>query len=178
MKLIESFLRLTDWLNAKFAWVVAFLVVPMLVIMVLEIVMRYFFNAPSLWAYEVSKFLYGGYIVLGGAYTLMAGGHVNVDIIWTKLSPRGKAIADIITCGFAFLFLGVLFWFSLERAILSTQLNETTMTQWQPIVWPVRWTIPIACLLFLMQAVAKLIRDIGTLVTGDDDFFPVHAKVP
>ncbi|MEM1313810.1 MAG: TRAP transporter small permease subunit [Pseudomonadota bacterium] len=178
MKAIESYLRFTDWLNSKFAWIVAFLVVPMLAIMVWEIVMRYFFNMPSLWAYEISKFIYGGYIVLGGAYTLMSGGHVNVDIIWGKLSPRGKAIADIITSSVAFLFLGVLFWVSLERTIVSWQIGETTMTHWQPIVYPLRTTLPVACFLFLLQLVAKLIRDIATAITGDDDVFPVRVPMP
>ena len=42
MKVIEAYLRFTDWLNAKFAWIVAFLICPMLFIMVWEIVMRYF----------------------------------------------------------------------------------------------------------------------------------------
>ena len=177
MKAIESYLRFTDWLNSKFAWIVAFLVVPMLCIMVWEIVMRYFFNMPSLWAYEISKFIYGGYIVLGGAYTLMAGGHVNVDIIWGKQSPRGKAITDIITSAATFLFIGVLFWVSLERTILSWQIGETTMTHWQPIYYPLRTTLPVGCFLFLMQIVAKLIRDIGTAVTGEE-FLPVRVDTP
>ena len=138
MKAIESYLRFTDWLNSKFAWIVAFLVVPMLCIMVWEIVLRYFFNMPSLWASAISKFIYGGYIVLGGAYTLMAGGHVNVDIIWGKLSPRGKAITDIITSAATFLFIGVLFLLSLELTILASQIGATTMTLWQPIYDPLR----------------------------------------
>lgn len=177
MKAIEYYLRLTDWMNARFAWIVAFLVVPMLGIMIWEIVMRYFFNMPSLWAYEISKFIYGGYIVLGGAYTFMAGGHVNVDIIYGKLSPRGKAVIDILTSGVVFLFLGVLFWVSLERTILSWQLAETTMTHWQPIYYPLRTTLPVGCFLFLMQVVAKLIRDIGIVIKGED-MFPVRVHVP
>jgi len=178
MKIIEAYLRFTDWLNAKFAWIVAFLIVPMLCIMIWEIVMRYFFNAPSLWAYEISLFLYGGYIVLGGAYTHLAGGHVNVDIIWGRLRPRGRAFVDILTSGFVFLFVGVLFWYSLQRTILSWQLGETTMSHWQPIIYPLRTTLPVGCLLLLMQVVAKLIRDIATVVTGEDDYFPIRVKIP
>ena len=109
MYLITKYLYFTDWLNAKFAWVIALLIVPMLCIMIWEIVLRYFFNAPSLWAYEVSLFLYGGYIALGGAYTHLIGGHVNVDIIWIRLSIRKRALLDVVTSGFAFLFLGVMF---------------------------------------------------------------------
>ena len=177
MKAIEYYLRFTDWLNARFAWIVAFLIVPMLGIMIWEIVMRYFFNAPSLWAYEISLFLYGGYIVLGGAYTFMAGGHVNVDIIWGRLPPRGRALLDVLTSGFIFLFLGVLFWASLEITINSWKLGETTMSHWQPIYYPLRTTLPIGCLLFLMQVIAKLIRDIAIVIKGED-VFPVRVQIP
>jgi TRAP-type mannitol/chloroaromatic compound transport system permease small subunit len=177
LKAIEYYLRFTDWLNARFAWIVAFLIVPMLCIMIWEIVMRYFFNAPSLWAYEISLFLYGGYIVLGGAYTFMVGGHVNVDIIWGRLPLRTRALLDVLTSGFVFLFLGVLFWVSLQRTILSWQIAETTMTHWKPIIYPLRTTLPVGCFLFLMQVVAKLIRDVAIVIKGRD-VFPVRVQVP
>lgn len=177
MKVIEAYLRFTDWLNAKFAWIVAFLIVPMLAVMIWEIVMRYFFNSPSLWAYDISLFIYGGYIALGGAYTYLAGGHVNVDIIWGQLPPRGRAVLDILTSGFAFLFLGVLFWVSLQITINSWQIGETTMSHWQPIYYPLRTTLPVGCFLFLMQVLAKFIRDVF-IVIGGKDRFPVEVSVP
>ena len=177
MKAIEHYLRFTDWLNAKFAWIVAFLIVPMLAIMIWEIVLRYFFNSPSLWAYEISLFLYGAYIVLGGAYTHLAGGHVNVDIIWGRLSLRGRAMLDVVTSGFAFLFLGVLFWVSLQITINSWQIGETTMSHWKPIYYPLRTTLPVGCFLFLMQVLAKLIRDVLIVIKGEE-VFPVRVQVP
>src|SRR3546814_19006289 len=88
------------------------MICPMLAVMIWEIVLRYFFNSPSLWAYDISLFIYGGYIALGGAYTYLAGGNVNVDIIWGPLSPRGRAVLELMPTGFAFLFPGLLFWVS------------------------------------------------------------------
>lgn len=177
VKVIEAYLRFTDWLNARFAWIVAFLIVPMLLIMIWEIVMRYFFNSPSQWAFEISLFFYGGYIALGGAYTLLAGAHVNVDIVWGRLSPRGRAILDVLTSGFAFLFIGVLFWVSLELTINSWAIGETTMSHWKPIYYPLRTTLPVGCLLFLMQLLAKLIRDVAIVIEGEE-VFPVRVHVP
>ncbi len=173
MKAIEYFLRYTDWVNARIGWLVAFLMCPMLFIMIWEIVMRYFFNQPSLWAYEISLFLYGSYIVLGGAYTHLAGGHVNVDIIWGRLSPRGRAVRDIFTSSFVFLFLGVLFWESLKITIDSWQIGETTMSHWAPPYYPLRTTVPVGCFLFMLQALAKLIRDV-LIVKNGEDLFPVR----
>ena len=149
----------------------------MLLIMIWEIMMRYFFNSPSHWAYEISLFVFGAYIVLGGAYTHLAGGHVNVDIFWGRLSLRGRAILDVFTSVFAFLFLGVLFWVSLKITINSWQLGETTMSHWKPIYYPLRTTLPVGCFLFLMQVLAKFIRDIAIAIKGEE-IFPVRVPIP
>ena len=98
---------------------------------------------------------------------------MNVDIIWVRLSPRRRARLDILTSGFAFLFLGVLFWASLNITISAWEIGETTMTHWGPIYYPLRTALPVACFLFLMQVVAKLIRDIAILIQGED-IFPVR----
>jgi len=122
-------------------------------------------------------FTFGAYIVLGGAYTHLTGGHVNVDIIWGRLGPRGRAMLDVITSVFAFLFLGVLFWVSLEITINSWQIGETTMSHWKPIYYPVRTTLPVGCFLFLMQVFAKFIRDMAIVIKGRD-VFPVRVSIP
>ena len=170
MKAIEKFLRVTDWVNDKIGWFVAFIMAPLIGIMIYEIVMRYFFNMPSIWAYETSLLTYGGYIVLGGAYTHLVNGHVNVDVIWGRLSPKARAIMDICTSWLVFLYLGVLFWMSLEATIQAWQLKETTMSYWAPPYYPLRTTVPVACALFILQALAKLIRDIFTAIRGEEAF--------
>jgi len=145
--------------------------------MVWEIVMRYFLNSPSHWAFEISLFIFGAYVVLGGGYTYLTGGHVNVDIIWGRLSLRGRALLDVLTSGFAFLYLGVLFWVSLQITINSWEVGETTMSHWKPIYYPLRTTLPVACFLFLMQVLAQLIRNIAIVIEGRD-LFPVRVQVP
>lgn len=168
MKPIRYFLRYTDFVNAKFGWFVAFLMLPMIAIMVYEVIMRYFFNAPSLWAFEISLFMYGAYIVLAGGYTLLVKGHVNVDIIWGRLPLRWRSIVDVITAGLFFLFVGVLFKESLEATVQSWQVMETTMTWWGPPYYPLRTVLPVASLLLLLQGLAKLIRDLNTAITGKE----------
>jgi len=172
MKAIRYFLHYVDLINAKFGWFVAFLMLPMILIMVWEIVMRYFFNSPSLWAYETSLFMYGAYIALAGGYTLLVKGHVNVDIIWGRLPLRWRSIVDIVTAALFFLYIGVLFKESLEATINSWQLMERTMTYWNPPYYPLRTALPVACLLLLLQGLAKLIRDINTAITGRESLAP------
>ena len=168
MKPIRYFLRYTDFVNAKFGWFVAFLMLPMIAIMVYEVIMRYFFTATSLWAYEISLFMYGAYIALAGAYTLLVKGHVNVDIIWGRLPLRWRSIVDVVTAALFFLFVGVLFKESLEAAIESWAVMENTMTHWSPPYYPLRTSLPVACLLLLLQGLAKFIRDLNTAITGKE----------
>jgi len=168
MKPIRYFLRYTDLMNAKFGWFVALMIVPMIAIMIWEVIMRYFFNAPSLWAYEISLFMFGAYIALAGGYTLLVKGHVNVDIIWGRLPLRWRSIVDVVTSVLFFLYVGVLFKVSLEATVLSWQLLETSMTHWAPPYYPLRTTLPVACLLLLLQGLAKFIRDLNTAITGKE----------
>ena len=168
-------IKVIDNINAKLSWFVAYMMIPLIAIMMYEILMRYFFNKPSLWAYETSLFIYGGYIALAGAYTLLAGGHVNVDIVWGRLSVRNRAIADIVTSVFTFIYIGVIFWTSLHFTIESWQIGERTMTHWGPPYYPLRTTLPVATFLMLLQALAKLVRDIFTAIYGKE-MFPTEVK--
>jgi len=51
------------------------------------------------------------------------------------------------------------------------------MSHWKPIYYPLRTTLPVGCFLFLMQVLAKLIRDVLIVIKGED-VFPVRAQVP
>ena len=69
-----------------------------------EVTCRYLLNNPTEWVYETSLYIFGAMFMIGGAYTLLHGGHVNVDIVHTRLSPRARAITDIVTFVFFFIF--------------------------------------------------------------------------
>ena len=155
-----------DSLNDRLGWVFAFLLVPMGLIVIVDVTFRYLLNRPSMWAYETSMFIYGGYIVLAGAYTLLHNGHVNVDIVYGNLSPRVKAILDVLTAAFFFLFMWYLLTYSLDQTISSWQMRETTNTPWHPPIYPLRTTLPVACILMMLQGVAKFVRDLHMALTG------------
>jgi len=88
------------------------------------VVLRYIFNSPTIWAFEVSNFLFGGIIILGGGYLLLHKGHVSVDIIYNRLSVRGKAILDLCTAPLFFLFVGVLMWQGID-------MFWTSLSRWE-----------------------------------------------
>jgi len=166
MTVIIKLLHLIDSLNNKLGWMFAFLLVPMGLIVIVDVTLRYGFNKGSMWAYETSMFIYGGYIVLAGAYTLLHKGHVNVDIVYGGLSPRVRAILDVLTASLFFLFMWYLFTHALGHTINSWQIRETTNTPWHPPIYPLRTTLPVACILLMLQGFAKFVRDLHMALTG------------
>ncbi len=84
------------------------LIFAMIGILLIEVVLRYVFNRPTIWAHETTQQVFGAYAVLAGAYTLLHAQHAKVDIIYAAFSPRGRAIADCVTFLFTFVYLMVI----------------------------------------------------------------------
>lgn len=130
-----------------------------------EVVARYAFNAPTLWAQEVSTYLFGSFFMLGGAYVMRHDGHVRVDMVYSRLSSRRKAIVDLVTFPiFFFLFVGVLVWEGSKMAIWSWSIWEHTQSPWSPPIYPLKTVIPVAALLLLLQGIARYVQDILLLI--------------
>jgi len=103
---------------------------------------------------------------MGGGYVLLHKAHIRVDVLWSRLSPRRAAIADLVTCGFAFLFLGVLLWFSARMAWWSVLTLEISKTPFGPAIYPLKISLVIGVLLLLLQLISKTIRDLHFAITG------------
>jgi TRAP-type C4-dicarboxylate transport system permease small subunit len=72
-----------------------------------EVFSRYLLDNPTIWAYDTSLFLFGYITALGGAYAQQKRAHINVDILYQKVSPKAKSVFNII--GFALgIFFGLL----------------------------------------------------------------------
>jgi len=136
---------------------VSFLIVLIASVIGIEVIARYLFNRPTIWAQEFSTMLFGAYIILGGAYTALHKGHVNMDVIYGRLSPLTKTILEII--GFLLLsgpFLFVLFWKGGEMAMRSLIRLEHSSSVWSPPLYPLKMTLPIGAFLFLLQILLNL----------------------
>lgn len=76
-----------DSFTTKQGEVTSMLIIPLLCVVVYEVIMRYGFNAPTTWGFEVTTFLYGMHYMFGISYTDVKNGHVRVDI-FTSLAPK------------------------------------------------------------------------------------------
>jgi TRAP-type mannitol/chloroaromatic compound transport system permease small subunit len=125
-----------------------------------EVVARFIFNSPTNWVHESMFLMFGMQYVLCGAYAYCEDQHVRVDVIYTKFSTRGKAIADIITSVFFFVFMVTLLLTSYRFASDAISVGEVSFTEWGIQYWPVKLMMPIGAALMVLQGVSKLIKDV------------------
>jgi len=166
MNFLTAFIRFVDNFNDRMGKTVAFLIYPVMLVLVYEVVMRYVFNRPTIWAHETSCMLYGAHFILGGAYALKHGAFVNVEVFYMRFPKRTKAVIDLFTWTMFYVFVGALLLNSLPWAWESFTVREFTDSTWGPPVWPVKWTIPFAAFFMLLQGMTKTIKDAYLAVTG------------
>jgi len=157
-KAIDILENISQWTGRVFAVICIALVA----VLTFEVFMRYILSWPTQFSYEAASSI-GVAISAGGlAYTHLHGGHVRVDVLWKNLSPKGRAIADIIG-GLVFLFplFILLTWISADRVVQSVIEHEVmTSTYWYPPAWPTRSVMALGLLLLIPQGVAEVLRNI------------------
>ena len=79
-------------------------ILPITLLVVFEVVMRYALRSPTVWGTELLSQLFAGYILLGGGYTLLHRAHVNMDVVYVRLRPRTQAVLDVLTAAVVFLY--------------------------------------------------------------------------
>ena len=153
------------WSGRLFAW----LVIPMVVALVYEVFARYLFNAPTVWAYDVTYMLYGTHFMLGSAYTLAVQGHIRTDFFYRLWPPRwqGAVDATLYACLF-FPAIGFFFWESSDFALTSWERGELGISSpWNPPIYPFKTMIPITAVLLILQGISEFIKSLHAVIHGE-----------
>jgi TRAP-type mannitol/chloroaromatic compound transport system permease small subunit len=167
MSILRAFLKFIDAVNDRVGNLLSYFLFFFFVLLLMEVILRYFFNSPTVWANELAQMLFGAYAILAGGYILRTGGHVNVDILYSRLSRKQRAVLDIVTSSLFFLFCGMLLVYGGSLAWDSLARFEHSQSAWNPPLYPAKLMIPLAALLLMLQGLAKLIRDIFILCNID-----------
>lgn len=164
-KVLNFIDTITKFTGKIFSWTVV--VITLLV--VLEIILRRFFNRPTIWNFEVVIQLYALHFMMLASYTLLHRSHVAVDIIYEKLNPKLKALLGI-TCYliFFFPFLSIVLYEGIKYAANSWVILERSQTVFAPPLYPIKSIIPIMAALLLIQGLAIFIRLLHMLIKGDE----------
>jgi TRAP-type mannitol/chloroaromatic compound transport system permease small subunit len=165
---LAGFIRIIDRISIVSGKIVAWMILPMSLSLVYEVVARYLFNAPTIWASDISQILYGMFFMLGSAYALQRQQHIRTDFLYGKWTVRTRGLVDA-ACYIGLYFPALIFflWVGAEFAYRSVLFNEKIVTSpWMPIIWPLKLAIPISTLLLLIQGVSELSKSIFAAKTG------------
>jgi TRAP-type mannitol/chloroaromatic compound transport system permease small subunit len=164
LKTIRVIDKFTDTTGTWVAW----LNVPLVLAVAYEVVSRYFFNAPTIWSFDVTYMLYGTIFMLGSAYALHKGAHIRTDFFFEKWSTRTRGVIDSVA--YIVFFFPSIFVFLLVSGAegwYAFEIGETSeQTPWRPLLWPFKWVVPLACLLLLIQGISETIKSVYEARTG------------
>lgn len=166
MALLVGFLKTVDAVSALAGRAVSVGVPLMVLSLSYEVISRYFFDAPTLWAQDTSIFLFCYIGLIGGAQAMRERAHINVDLIYGRLRPRGKAACDSFTGLFALFFLILVVVYGAQEAIRSFELGLRRPTDWAPPVGPFVLATVIGATLLALQTFANWLRSFHFLLTG------------
>jgi len=162
--------RLSIWAGKIVAW----LIVPMFLVLVYEVIVRKFFR-PTIWANDIATMCYGAHFFLAGAYTLYLQKHIRTDFFSRGWSLKTQVWLDIVQYLVFFLPGMVMFtYMSWQFAAESWDLKEALMTTWRPPAYWYKTVIPVSSALILLQGLSEVIKCFRTLRTGID--YRTHAE--
>jgi TRAP-type mannitol/chloroaromatic compound transport system permease small subunit len=153
-------------LNTLISAISSWALLGMTLIVGFEVMSRYFFNAPTIWAWDINVQLMLLLLMLGMAEAYRRDVHVRVDVLTSGLSDRSKAVIEVLLAPVFLLVAVIIAWTGWEYFLDSYNRNQTASTIFAPLLWPIKFTLPLGGALLVLQGVVKLIRDIRIVIHG------------
>lgn len=158
---VVLFVRTVDRINRWVGHFAMYLFFALAAVMLYSTVSRAVFGVPVNWALEMTQFMLSAYYLLGGAYATQQDAHVRMDLFYTRLPPRGRAVLDAFTILFVIFFLVVLLWGAVSSTQYAIQYNQKNYSAWSPVLWPVKAVMTIGVFLMLLQFISQFFKDIA-----------------
>ena len=145
-------------------WLVAVIVA----VMIFEVVSRYVFDKPTLWANELSLWLAGILYLFAGLYAMRERAHIRVTILYDALPPKGKRALDFLAMLVVAAFAALLVFGSFDSVWQTVARWERFGTAWNPpIPATMKALVLIVTVLVAVQAVSNFIADFDKAQDGD-----------
>jgi TRAP-type mannitol/chloroaromatic compound transport system permease small subunit len=161
---MQQIARFIDALNEYVGRYTAYMILVLIGVVGYEVLMRYAFNAPTVFAFELTVFLYGVHYSLTLGFAHKHDTHVSIDIFESRLARRPRTILRIITYLVIFLpTLGVLAAGAIIYAHDSWAVRELASSSWAPAIYPYKIVMAIGFVFWLLQGISSLIEDFRSL---------------
>ena len=153
---ITSIDKWSRWIGNVVCWIS----IPLMFAMVYEVLARKLFLAPTMWAYDMSRFFYGALFMLGAGYALSKGVHIRADFLYRNFKVKTQGLIDFWLY-LLFYFPGLIAFFYMTSifVIESIQRGEKGMdTAWMPYMWPIKSCLWFGILFLLIQGISEILK--------------------
>jgi TRAP-type C4-dicarboxylate transport system permease small subunit len=149
-----------DRISLAISRICMIVVAVIVVVMFYEVVARYLFEAPTLWANELSLWMAGFVFLLSGIYAMQQRSHISIYIIYDMMPRTAQRICDVISTVLIVLFVVALLYGGFIEAWQKLMRWETFGTAFDPpIPATIKPAVLIVSVLVALQAVSNLIHD-------------------
>ena len=148
--------KFSKWIGSVVCWIL----MPLIFAMTYEVLARKLFLAPTIWAYDISRFLYGALFMLGAGYALSRGVHIRADFLYRNFKIKNQGLIDFwLYLLFYFPGLIVFLYMTFGFVLESIQRGERGMdTTWMPYMWPIKTCLLIGIIFLLIQGFSELLK--------------------
>ena len=168
---LRQSLQWFDRINEMFGRAMAWLVVALTVIVFYDVCMRFLFRAGSTALQELEWHIFALIFLLGAASTYRTNGHVRVEVLYQKFSPRMQLWVN--TLGDLFILLPLCFVIinsSLPFVEAAWSYGESSPDPGGlPWRWLIKAAIPAGFVLLALQALFNIAANVGKLMNGHED---------
>ena len=161
-KAIIIFVRSIDATSKAVGKFSQYLVFAMMGVLLYESISRTLFNQPHIWVVEIAQFTMAAYYLLGGGYSMILDGHVRMDLLYGRWSPKTRAIMDMITAIVLIFYLVLLLYGAISSLEYALRYGQVNYTSWAPPLAPIKVIMTIGIALMLLQAIAFFFKDLAT----------------
>ena len=148
--------------------IVCWILMPLIFAMTYEVLARKLFLAPTIWAYDMSRFFYGALFMLGAGYALSKGVHIRADFLYRNFKVKTQGRIDFWLY-LLFYFPGLIVFLYMTTGFVQESImrNERGMdTTWMPYMWPIKSCLWFGIVFLLVQGISELLKSYYAMTKG------------
>jgi len=134
-------------------------ILPLMLLTTGDIIGRKFFSKTIPGTFEISEYILATFILLGAAYTQQVKGHVGVDFLTSRLSPRTRIVCEMITTLLSMFIIGIVVWQGWAEGIIERAVSD----QLRIPQYPFRVLVAVGGFLLWLELLIDLFISMGKL---------------
>lgn len=123
-----------------------------------EVIMRYAYNSPTIWAWILNQHLWLVTMLIAGVFAFQEGSHIRIEVLYDGFSPHVKRVTKYLTLILFWFFVIALIWKGWGMAKSSLVNLEIARGPFPMPIYPFKLVIPITGILMLFQGTITILR--------------------